>query len=143
MIPKILLLTALFICWTAGAFTQDYPSGIVTSVVDGDSFNAQDYGLVSLAGVDCPEMGGIEGVHAREYSLERLLNVVVYLDTDDLAGVYPDGGIPCMVYLSRPGGGLNLNKSYNRMIVDAGYAVVRNRPPSKFSPALFADNQGS
>lgn len=143
MILKILLLMALFICGTAGDFTQDYPSGIVASVVDGDSFNVQDYGLVSLAGVDCPEMGGIEGVHAREYSLERLLNVVVYLDTDDQAGVYPDGGIPCLVYLSRPDGGPDLNKSYNRMIVDAGYAVVRSRPPSEFSPALFADNQSS
>ncbi|MGV8175730.1 MAG: hypothetical protein ACP5OU_08530 [Methanothrix sp.] len=138
MIRKILLLAALLLtAATLSGSAQDLPSGIVTSVVDGDSFHVQGFGLVSLAHVNSPEMGSIEAVHAREYSMEQLLNVIVFLDRDDLAGTYPDGGIPCMVYLSNSTGGPNLNKSYNNMIVDAGYGVITNSTPSEFDPALW------
>lgn len=137
MIRKILLLAALLLALATQSSAQDLPSGIVTSVVDGDSFHVDGFGLVSLAHVNSPEMGSIEAVHAREYSMERLLNVVVFLDRDDLAGTYPDGGIPCMVFLSGSGGGPNLNKSYNKMIVEAGYAAITNSTPSEFDPALW------
>jgi hypothetical protein len=103
MIRKILLLAALLLALAAQSSSQDIPSGIVTSVVDGDSFHVDGFGLVSLAHVNSPEMGCIEAVHAREYSMERLLNVVVFLDRDDPSGTYPDGGIPCMVFLSGSG----------------------------------------
>jgi hypothetical protein len=69
--------------------------------------------------------------------MERLLNVVVFLDQDALAGTYPDGGIPCMVYLSNQTGWPNLNKSYNKMVIDAGYGVITNSTPSEFDPALW------
>ncbi len=137
MIRKILLLAALLLALAAQSSSQALPSGIVTSVVDGDSFQVQGFGLVSLAHVNSPEMGSIEAVHAREYSMERLLNVVVFLDRDDPAGTYPDGGIACMVFLSNSTGGPNLNKSYNKMIVDAGYGVITNSTPSEFDPGLW------
>jgi hypothetical protein len=137
MIRKILLLAALLLAPALVASSQDLPSGIVTSIVDGDSFHVDGFGLVSLAHVNSPEMGCIEAVHAREYSMERLLNVVVFLDQDDLAGTYPDGGIPCMVILSNQTGGPNLNKSYNKMVIDAGYGVITNSTPSEFDPALW------
>jgi len=117
--------------------SSDYVSGIVTHVVDGDTFNVQGFGQVSLALVNSPEMGTIEGVHAREYTMERLLDAVVFLDKDDLSGNYADGGIPCMVYLSGQDGKPNLEKSFNRMIVDAGYAVIKNDMPSEFDPAQW------
>ena len=94
-------------------------------------------GQVSLAQVNSPEMGTIEGVHAREYSMEQLLNAVVFLDKDDLAGTYADGGIPCLVYLSGSGGKPNLNRNFNKMIVDAGYATIINNTHSEFDPALW------
>ncbi|MDD2754558.1 MAG: DUF5615 family PIN-like protein [Methanothrix sp.] len=47
----------------------------------------KDYGLVTLSQVKSPEMGTIEEVHAREFAMERLLNVVVFLDRDDLASI--------------------------------------------------------
>jgi hypothetical protein len=137
MIRKILLLAALLLAPALAASSQDLSSGIVTSIVDGDSFHVDGFGLVSLAHVNSPEMGCIEAVHAREYSMERLLNVVVFLDQDALAGTYPDGGIPCMVFLSNQTGGTNLNKSYNKMVIDAGYGVITNSTPSEFDPALW------
>jgi len=42
-----------------------------------------------------------------------------------------------MVYLSGQDGKPNLEKSFNRMIVDAGYAVIKNDTPSEFDPAQW------
>ena len=137
MILKIVLQALVLIVAAQAAFAQDYPSGIVTHVVDGDSFNVEGFGQVSLAQVNSPEMGTIEGVHAREYSMEQLLNAVVFLDKDDLAGTYADGGIPCLVYLSGSDGKPNLNRNFNKMIVDAGYAAIKNNTPSEFDPVLW------
>ena len=137
MILKIVLLVLVLVSAAQAAFAQDYPSGIVTHVVDGDSFNVEGFGQVSLAQVNSPEMGTIEGVHAREYSMEQLLNAVVFLDKDDLDGTYADGGIPCLVYLSGSDGKPNLNRNFNKMIVDAGYAAIKNNTPSEFDPALW------
>jgi endonuclease YncB( thermonuclease family) len=103
--------------------------------VDGDTFEVQGFGLVSLSQVDCPEMGTIEAVHAREFALERLLNVVVFLDKDDLASTNADGSIPCLVYLSGPDGKPNLKKSYNKMVVDAGFGVIKRDPKAELDPA--------
>lgn len=135
MIAKIALF-ALMLISTAAA-SSDYPSGIVTSVVDGDTFEVQGFGPVSLSQVDCPEMGTIEAVHAREFALERLLNVVVFLDKDDLASINSDGSIPCLVYLSGPDGRPNLKKSFNKMVVDAGFGVIKRDPKSEFDPATW------
>ncbi len=66
-----------------------------------DTFDVQGFGLVSLSQVDYPEMGTIEAVHAREFAMEWLLNVVVFLDKDDLVGTNADGSIPCLVSLSK------------------------------------------
>jgi len=135
MILKIVILSLLLI--STGVASSDYPSGIVTWVEDGDTFEVQDFGLVSLSQVDSPEMGTIEGVHVREFALERLLNVVVFLDKDDSASINADGSILCLVYLSGPNGKPNLNKSFNKMIVEAGFAVIKNDTKSEFDPALW------
>jgi endonuclease YncB( thermonuclease family) len=137
MILKIVLMALVLVAAAQAAFAQDYPSGIVTHVVDGDSFNVEGFGQVSLAQVNSPEMGTIAGVHAREYSMEQLLNAVVFLDKDDLDGTYADGGIPCLVYLSGSDGKPNLNRNFNKMIVDAGYAAIKKSTPSEFDPALW------
>lgn len=139
MILKIILL-ALMLTSAAtctATSTNDYPSGIVTRVVDGDTFQVQGFGLVALSQVKSPEMGTREGVHAKEYTMERLLNVIVFLDKDDLASRNADGAIPCLVYLSGSDGKPKLNKCFNRIIVEAGYAVIKNDTASEFDPALW------
>jgi endonuclease YncB( thermonuclease family) len=137
MIIKMVLLALMIISAATGAASPDYPSGIVTHVVDGDTFEVQGFGLVTLTLAKSPEMGTIEGVHAREFAMERLLNVVIFLDKDDLAGINADGAIPCLVYLSGSDGKPNLNKSFNKMIVEAGFAVIKNDTQSEFNPALW------
>ena len=97
----------------------------------------QGFGLVSLADVKSPEMGTIEGVHAREYALENLLDVQVFLDKDDMAATNADGSIPCLVYLPGSDGKPNLNKIFNKMTVMAGHAVIRNNTRSEFDPAQW------
>lgn len=135
MILKIVLLALMLI--STGAASPNYLSGIVTRVVDGDTFEVQGFGLVALSQVKSPEMGTMEGVDAKEYTMERLLNVVVFLDKDDLASINADGSIPCLVYLSGSDGKPNLNKSFNKIIVEAGFAVIKNDTQSEFDPALW------
>jgi endonuclease YncB( thermonuclease family) len=135
MIIKIAILALMLI--SAGSASLNYPSGIVTHVVDGDTFDVQGIGLVTLSQVKSPEMGTIEGVHAREFAMERLLNVVVFLDKDDLASINADGAIPCLVYLSGSDGKPNLNKSFNKIIVEAGFAVIKNDTQSEFDTSLW------
>ena len=137
MILKIVLLALMLISAATGAASPNYPSGIVTRVVDGDTFEVQGFGLVTLSQVKSPEMGTIEGVHAREYTMERLLNVVVFLDKNDLASINADGSIPCLVYLSGSDGKPDLNKNFNKIIVEAGFAVIKNDTVSEFNPALW------
>lgn len=120
---------------STAAASFDYSSGIVTYVADGDTFDVQGFGPVSLSQVDCPEMGTIEAVHAREFAMEMLLNVVVFLDKDDLIGTNADGSIPCLVYLSGPDGKPNLKKSFNKMVVDAGFGAIKRDLKSEFDPA--------
>jgi len=109
---------------SAAAFPNE-ASGIVTRVVDGDTFEVQGFGLVSLAGVMSPEMGTYAGSYARDFTDTHLLNTQVFLDIDESAAKKDDGSIPCVVYLSGPNGKPNLNKCFNEMIVDAGYAAAQ------------------
>ncbi|VVB70072.1 Uncharacterised protein [uncultured archaeon] len=117
-----------------GPASSDQISGIVASAKDGDTIYVQDFGYVRLTDVDCPEMGTIEGVHAKEYTLENLLGVQVFLERDDGAGTDSDGSIPCLVYLAGPDGKPNFNKNFNKMIVQAGFAVIKKRAGSQFDP---------
>jgi len=73
-------------------------------------------------------MGTADGVHSREYSMERLLNVQVFLDVDN------NTGNDCVVYLHGKNGNPRLVPCYNRMIVDAGYAWVSDDANNEFDP---------
>ena len=108
----------------SAAASPNEASGIVTRVVDGDTFEVQGFGLVSLAGVISPEMGTYAGSYARDFTDTHLLNTQVFLDIDESAAKKDDGSISCTVYLSGHDGKPNLNKCFNEMIVDAGYAAA-------------------
>jgi len=103
-------------------------SGIVRRVIDGCTFEVEGLGIFSLADLSCPQMGTANGVHSREYSMERLLNVQVFLDIDN------NTGNGCVVYLYGKNGNPKLIPCYNRMIVDAGYAWVSDDTDNEFDP---------
>ncbi len=124
----ILAVMALFMMVQQAAFAHpNEASGIVRRVIDGCTFEVEGFGIVRLADLGCPPMGTADGVHSREYSMERLLNVQVFLDVDDNAG---NG---CVVYLHGKNGNPKLVPCYNRMIVDAGYAWVSDSD-NEFDP---------
>lgn len=132
MVLRLMLLALLQI--TAASASPDEVSGVVLKVVDGDTFEIQGFGLVRLADIDSPEMGTIEGVHAREYALENLLGVQVFLDIDDRMKRKPNAETTCVAYLANRNGTPNLNKNFNKMVVQSGYAVVRNDTRNEFDP---------
>lgn len=122
------VLTLALMTTSVGYCHPTEASGIVRRVIDGCSFEVDGLGTVHLADVDCPPMGTADGVHPREYSMENLLNVQIFLDMDDAAGR------SCVVYLSGGNGTPKLVPCYNRMMVDAGYAWVSDDPDNEFDP---------
>ncbi len=135
MALRLMLLALLFIVASSATANPDEASGVVLRVVDGDTFEIQGFGLVRLADIDTPKMGTIEGVHAREYALENLLGVQVFIDIDDKMGRRPNAETTCVAYLANRNGTPNLNKNFNKMIVQTGYAVVRNDTRNEFDPS--------
>jgi micrococcal nuclease len=129
-----LLVMALISCACA---SPDEASGIVLRVVDGDTFEVQGFGLVKLADIDVPEMGTIEGVHAREYALENLLGVQVFLDIDDRRGKRADGATACIAYLANSNGTPNIHKNFNSMVLTAGFARIKDDPANEFDPTIW------
>jgi micrococcal nuclease len=135
MILRLMALAILLI--TGVSALPDEASGVVLKVVDGETFEVQGFGRVRLADIDSPEMGTIEGVRAREYTLENLLGVQVFLDVDDCMRKKPNGEAVCVAYLANRNGTPNLNKNFNKMIVQSGYAAVRNDTRNEFDPSQW------
>jgi endonuclease YncB( thermonuclease family) len=133
MVPKLVLLAIFQII--AVSASPNEASGVVLKVVDGDTFEVQGFGRVRLADVDSPEMGTIEGVHAREFALENLLGVQVFLDLDDRTNKKSNAETSCIAYLANRNGTPNLNKNFNKMVVQSGYAVLRNDTRNEFDPS--------
>jgi micrococcal nuclease len=132
MILRIMLLTLTLI--TVVSASPNEASGVVLRVVDGDTFDVQGFGLVKLADINAPEMGTIEGVHAREYALENLLGVQVFLDIDDKSGKAINGETECIAYLANSNGTPNIDKNFNKMMLQAGFARLRDDTENEFDP---------
>lgn len=165
----------------------DEASGIVTNVVDGDTFDLRiektdpriiyQIERVRLADVDSPEMSTPGGPPAKVYTTETLLGKRVWLDIDDrskdgrdmyeriLAVVYlEDLNATAWVstnttvmekeealdYYDRLSGGrememeredlngtINTTHPFNRLLVDAGFAVVKDFTNNEFDPATW------
>lgn len=124
----LLLLTPLSLA------KPDEASGVVTHVVDGDTFDVQDVGRVRLADVDCPESNRPGGKEATTYTIKWLQSNMVYLDIDNRSQVDNTGGerFVCVAYMKAPNGSL-LN--FNKMLVDSGHAYVQDYPTNEFNPA--------
>jgi len=144
MLMSLLLILALA--------TPDEASGIVTNVVDGDTFDLRiektdprilyEIERLRLADVDSPEMSTPEGPLAKVYTTETLLGKKIWLDIDNKSG---DGRDPynrllAVVYLEDPSGSINVTQPFNRMVVDAGHAQVKDFTNNEFDPDDWWDN---
>lgn len=129
----LILLMMTLIAATAAA-RPDEAMGRVSSVTDGASFYVDGFGPVRLADVVVPAMGTANGVHSREFALENILNVQVFLDIDD--NISGSGPTPCVVYLYSPGGP-DLKRNFNKMVVEAGYGTANKEAGSEFDPSKW------
>jgi len=149
-----LLLLASLLPILASA-TPDEASGVVTNVVDGDTFDIRiektdprviyEIERVRLADVDSPEMNTPEGPPAKVYTTETLLNKRVWLDIDNKSG---DGRDPynrllAVVYLEGLNGTINTTHPFNRLLVYAGFAVVKDFTNNEFDPSNWWIENGT
>jgi len=124
---------------------SDEASGTVTNVVDGDTFDLRiektdpriiyEIERVRLADVDSPEMSTPEGPLAKVYTTETLLGKKVWLDIDNKS---KDGRdmyerILAVVYLEDLNGTINATP-FNRLLVDAGHAQIKDFSNNEFDP---------
>jgi micrococcal nuclease len=136
VIPAVSLAIAIISIIVASASPHE-ASGVVLKVVDGETFEVQGIGRVRLADIDSPAMGTIEGVHAREYAMENLLGAQVFLDLDDFWGKKSNAEVACVAYLAYRNGTPNLNRNFNKMIVQSGYAVLKDDMRNEFNPSCW------
>jgi micrococcal nuclease len=127
----------------------DEASGTVTNVVDGDTFDLRiektdsrilyEIERVRLADVDSPEMSTPEGPPAKVYTTAALLGQKVWLDIDNKSedGRGPYDRLICVVYLENPNGTINVTHPFNRLLVDAGFAVVKDYSNNEFAPGAW------
>lgn len=60
--------------------------GIVTYIVDGDTYDMNSVGRVRLADIDCPDQGEAGCQAARDYLGSLINGNLVYIDIDDIYG---------------------------------------------------------
>lgn len=143
----LLLTSILLFCLSYTALAAyDEAHGIVTNVVDGDTFDVTiekaspkiSYSVerIRLADVDSPEMATVEGPAAKDLTYSILLNKRVYLDIDDLSATGRDryGRLVCVARLSGVRGQVIPTPSFNRMLVDGGHAQLKDFKDNEFDP---------
>ncbi|MDD1761199.1 MAG: thermonuclease family protein [Methanothrix sp.] len=125
---------------------QDEAYGIVTNVVDGDTFDVtiekanskitHSIERVRLADVDSPEMESEDGPAARDFTYAVLMNKKVYLDIDDLSEKGQDsyGRLICLAYMAGVYGQPLSAPNFNRLLVDSGHARLNNFTNNEFDP---------
>jgi micrococcal nuclease len=138
MLPLALL---LLISLAAGA--PDEAMGRVTKVIDGDTFDvaldshdsriSEDVIRIRLADIDTPEVRGAKaceaGKKASAYTKTWLLGRTVSLDLDNKTGKDEYGRWVAVCYLD--------GKNFNKQLVDAGQAVIKDFKNNEFDPASW------
>jgi endonuclease YncB( thermonuclease family) len=149
MTKNILNIILLVILVSSTKAAPDEAGGVVIYVDDGDSFQVQmdktDLRIrevverVRLADVDSPPGETPTGKEAKEYTKAALLNSRIWLDIDDLSEDVrgPYGRLICMVYLENPNGSINISHPFNKILVDAGHAVVKHFDNNEFDPMVW------
>ncbi|MHB8117500.1 MAG: thermonuclease family protein [Methanothrix sp.] len=134
---------------------QDEAYGIVTNVVDGDTFDvtiekagakvAYSVERIRLADVDSPEIESDRGPAAKDFTFAVLMNKRVYLDIDDLSANGRDsyGRLICVAYLTGIYGQPIAAPNFNRLLVDSGHARLENFTNNEFDPQYWRSEQTS
>ena len=147
--PILALLVLASLLPILATAAPDEASGVVTNVVDGDTFDLRiektdprilyEIERVRLADVDSPEMSTPEGPPAKAYTNETLLGQRVWLDIDNESKSGRDmyGRLLAVVYLEDLNGTINTTHPFNRLLVDAGFAVVKDFTNNEFDPAAW------
>jgi endonuclease YncB( thermonuclease family) len=122
----LFLILGVSICWLVPS-VQGLCSGeidmttVVTTVLDGDSFNVVSEDRIRLADVDAPEYYEEGCEEARRYLISLVYNKTVYLDIDDINETDRFGRLVCVVYVdSNSSHVMNVNKA----LLEEGVAVV-------------------
>ena len=138
----LMLTMMLLISLAVGA--PDEAMGRVSKVVDGDTFDVtvtegdarvvvDDVIRIRLADIDCPETRGSKaceaGKTASAYAKTWLLGRTVSLDLDDKTGKDKYGRWVAVCYLD--------GKNFNKQLVDAGQAVVKDFKNNEFDPGSW------
>ena len=105
----------------------------VVKVKDGDSLLIKGIGNVRLADINSYQLPTPEGQAARKFT-EQLLGKRIHLDIDDMGSRCPSGCHICVLYMEFENGSIN-PVCFNRMLVDAGHAVLADRTNNEFDPA--------
>ncbi|HOE46901.1 MAG TPA: thermonuclease family protein [Methanothrix soehngenii] len=144
VLPLFLLIVFLLIVLVAG--TPDEAVGRVTKVIDGDTFDVQlqdsslyeDLIRVRLADIDCPETRGSKaceaGKNASAYTRSWLLSTYIFLDLDDKTGKDQYDRWVAVAYLSEDG---VPGRNFNKMLVDAGHADIKDFENDEFNPETW------
>jgi endonuclease YncB( thermonuclease family) len=163
-IAKLLhILLLLLFCISSSLITfpfvalaaQDEAYGIVTNVVDGDTFDvtiekagakvAYRVERIRLADVDSPEIESENGPAAKDFTFALLMNKRVYLDIDDLSANGRDsyGRLISVAYLTGFYGQPIAAPNFNRLLVDSGHARLENFTNNEFDPKDWRNGQSS
>jgi endonuclease YncB( thermonuclease family) len=127
---------------------QDEAYGIVTNVVDGDTFDVtieKAGAKVAYRDIDSPEMESEKGPAAKDFTFALLMNKRVYLDIDDLSANGRDsyGRLICVAYLTGFYGQPIAAPNFNRLLVDSGHARLENFTNNEFDPKDWRNGQSS
>ena len=141
---KAFLMLTMMLLISLAACAPDEAMGRVSKVVDGDTFDVtvaegdarvvvDDVIRIRLADIDCPETRGSKareaGKTASAYAKTWLLGRTVSLDLDDKTGKDQYGRWVAICYLD--------GKNFNKQLVDAGQAVVKDFKNNEFDPGSW------
>ena len=143
----LLFMTSLLVFFPSFSLAVvDEAYGIVTNVVDGDTFDvtiekadarvAYSVERVRLADVDSPEIDSDSGPAASDFTHAVLMNKRVYLDIDDLSANGRDsyGRLICVAYMAGVYGQPLPAPNFNRLLVESGHARQENFTNNEFDP---------
>lgn len=106
---------------------------VVDYVIDGDTFDTTMGERIRLADIDAPESGEPGYSSAKDFLFHAVYGKTVYLDIDDVNGVWkrdPYGRMVCMVYVDYNS---THYRNVNEALLESHYAVISNYQ-NEFNP---------
>lgn len=152
----VLILTAFsFFSLLPGSLASpDEVYGVVTNVIDGDTFDLRiekadsrienSVERIALADVRSPDMKTIKGPAARDFTYALLMDRRIYLDVDDFnQGRDGEGRLVAVAYLAGAYGQPIPYPNFNLLLVDSGHAVLDNQADNEFDPKDWREGTSS